>query len=131
MSTHVLNILKIIIITLVKLFILALMFVWFCYDFIITLPEFDFAILIYIITMLTCIISFVCSFVNKIKKTSYIIFLFSLLLYVLMNIFSVSVTDSHNADRCLDSGNGVYDFEQHKCRTDCWHWSKEKGCLKE
>ena len=131
MSTQVLNTLKKLGIFLIKLFILAIMFIWFCYDIITTLPEFDFAILIYITTMPMCLFAFVCSFIHKIKKISYIIFSLSLSLYVLMNIFSVSVTDSHNADRCLDSDKGVYDFEQHKCRTDCWHWSKEKGCLKE
>lgn len=40
-----------------------------------------------------------------------------------------AIKEAHDADVCLDSGRGVWDYDAHRCRTDCYHWSKEKGCL--
>ena len=34
-------------------------------------------------------------------------------------------------ETCLDLGNGVWDYAEHRCRTDCVTWNKEQGCVKE
>ncbi len=34
-------------------------------------------------------------------------------------------------DHCLDSGKGVWDYNERRCRTDCWKWDDKLGCLKE
>ena len=30
---------------------------------------------------------------------------------------------------CLESGQGVWDYEQNICRHDCLRWTKEEGCI--
>ena len=32
-------------------------------------------------------------------------------------------------DSCLDSGN-VWDYNENRCRNDCWNWNKINGCIK-
>lgn len=29
---------------------------------------------------------------------------------------------------CLDLSQGVWDYDEQRCRTDCWKWDKEHGC---
>jgi len=33
------------------------------------------------------------------------------------------------AQLCLESGRGVWDYDQNICREDCYKWTKEEGCF--
>ncbi len=84
----------------------------------------------YIGVMFVCICSLLLTLCSKIRKTSYIIFAISFIAYLAMGKIPI-IEESHHAEACLDSGRGVWDYDEHRCRTDCYHWSKETGCLKE
>lgn len=64
-------------------------------------------------------------------KICYVVFVVSFAIYLAMYHFNMAIIDEHGADRCLDAGKGVWDYKEHRCRTDCWRWSWEKGCEKE
>jgi len=44
--------------------------------------------------------------------------------------FIEDIKEQHLVDGCMDLGN-VWDYKEHRCRTDCWRWTFEKGCEKE
>lgn len=83
----------------------------------------------YIGVMFVCVISLFLTIFIKIRKTSYIIFIISFIIYILFH-WVPEIKEGYDADACLDSGHGVWDYDEHRCRTDCYHWSKERGCLK-
>ena len=93
------------------------MLIWFVYDFVIILPDINFEIILYMLVMIVCLISFMNVIFLKNKKRYYAIFICSMLIYLFMNNFIPSVIDSHEAARCLDN-EGAWDFKQHICRTD-------------
>ncbi len=41
-----------------------------------------------------------------------------------------SIDIPKKAQLCLESGGGVWDYEQNICREDCDKWTKEEGCIK-
>ncbi len=84
----------------------------------------------YKLLMFVCSISFLGTFFPKIRKICYIIFTISFTVYILFH-WLPEIKEGYDADACLDSGRGVWDYDEHRCRTDCYHWSREKGCLKE
>ena len=135
MSKQILYILKKInikhiLVLLIKVALLTIMLCWFTYDFVIVLPNIDFGVLLYILVMLVCLASLIGGIFFNNKKRYYIMFACAMFIYILMYNFLMPIIDSHGSDRCLDNG-GVWDFEQHICRTDCWMWDDKLGCLKE
>ncbi len=80
--------------------------------------------------MFVCISSLFFSIFAKLKRIYHLIFIISFAFYLLFRQIP-EIKEAYNADACLDSGRGVWDYDEHRCRTDCYHWSKEKGCLKE
>ena len=44
--------------------------------------------------------------------------------------FVPNIKEQHLIDGCMDLGN-VWDYNEHRCRTDCWKWDDKLGCLKE
>ena len=114
-----------------KLLILAIgiLGVWFDWMFTSFLPINIYLLSFYALVMAVCLIAFVLTFFAKIRKISYIIFFCSFGGYVALN-FIPEIKDKFSIDACLDAGHGVWDYNEHRCRTDCWHWSKETGCEK-
>ena len=121
---------KYILVFLIKVVLFTIMLCWFTYDFVIVLPNMDLGVFLYILVMLVCLVSFIGVIFFKNKKRYYLMFACVMLIYILMYNFLISIVDAHGSDRCLDN-DGVWDFEQHICRTDCWMWDDKLGCLKE
>ncbi len=99
-------------------------------DFVIVFPMNKYLLVLYGAVMLVCLFSLLGTMFIKLRKVCYVVFVISFMLYLAMYHFSEAIADEHGADRCLDSGNGVWDYQEHRCRTDCWHWSWETGCEK-
>ena len=79
---------------------------------------------------LICLLSLLTTFIQKIRRASYFIMGFSLITYFVIQNFVPSLKEAHQSISCLEAGRGVWDYKEHRCRTDCWHWSFEKGCEK-
>ncbi len=84
----------------------------------------------YLGVMFVCLCSLFLTLFSKIKKISYLICVISFIIYLVMGKIP-AIKEAHDADACLDSGHGVWDYDEHRCRSDCYHWSKERGCLKD
>ena len=100
-------------------------------DFVIVFPMNKYILFFYGTVMLVCLFSLLGTMFAKFCKVCYVAFFVSFTVYLAMYHFNTAVIDEHGADRCLDSGRGVWDYQEHRCRTDCWHWSWEKGCEKQ
>lgn len=83
---------------------------------------------VYIGAMFVCIGALFLTMIPKIRKVSYILFAVGVVFYLAMGGYP-AIKEAHEADRCLDSGGGVWDYVEHRCRRDCYHWSRETGCL--
>lgn len=114
----------------VKSFMLLALILCIAIDVLLTIGISQYLLIFYILNALICLFSFIGTFFAKYRKTSYFIFLGSLLIYLTLNCIP-QVSDKLNADKCLDNGHGVWDYKEHRCRTDCWRWTFEKGCEKE
>ncbi len=114
----------------VKSFILLALTLCISIDVLLTIGISQYLLIFYILNALICLFSFIGTFFSKYRQISYLIFLGSLLIYLILNGIP-QVSDKFNADKCLDSGIGVWDYNEHRCRTDCWRWTFEKGCEKE
>ena len=79
---------------------------------------------------LICLLSLLTTFIQKIRVASYLIMGFSLITYFVIQNFVPSLKEAHQSTNCLESERGVWDYKEHRCRIDCWHWSFEKGCEK-
>ena len=77
-----------------------------------------------------CLLSLLTTFIQKIRRVSYLIMAFFLITYFVIQNFVPSLKEAHLSISCLESGQGVWDYNEHRCRTDCWRWSFEKGCEK-
>ena len=129
MSKQAFNILKIIIIfTKITIFVLLLLLMGI--DFVIVLGINKYLLYLYGLIMLVCLFSFLGTMFSKIRKICYIVFILNFNIYIAMYNFNIEIKDAHGIDKCLDSGQGVWDYQEHRCRADCWHWSWEKGCMK-
>lgn len=49
------------------------------------------------------------------------------LIFVVWSVFYIRRCSQ--IDTCLDMGQGVWDYDQNICRSDCLKWTKEKGCV--
>ena len=98
-------------------------------DVLLTIGISQYLLIFYILNALICLFSCIAAFFSKYRKTSYFIFLGSLLIYLTLNCIP-QVSDKLDVDKCLDSGQGVWDYNEHRCRTDCWRWTFEEGCEK-
>lgn len=99
-------------------------------DLLLTIGINQYLLIVYVFNIIVCLFSFVGTFYVKKQKVFYVIFFSSVFLYIALN-FIPEVSDKILADKCLDSGNGVWDYKEHRCRTDCWKWDDKLGCLKE
>ena len=79
---------------------------------------------------LICLLSLLTTFIQKIRRVSYLIMGFSLITYLVIQNFVPSLKEAHQSTSCLESERSVWDYKEHRCRTDCWRWSFEKGCEK-
>ena len=77
-----------------------------------------------------CLLSILTTFIQKIRRVSYLIMAFFLITYFVIQNFVPSLKEAHLSISCLESKRGVWDYKEHRCRTDCWRWSFEKGCEK-
>ena len=100
-------------------------------DFVMVFPMNKYILFIYGIDMIVCLFSLLGTMFVKFRKICYVVFVVSFAIYLAMYHFNMAIIDEHGADRCLDAGKGVWDYKKHRCRTDCWRWSWEKGCEKE
>ena len=123
------NLLKYIIVIL-KLIFLLVIICWFILDFIFIYDYNIYFVIFYIAVMLTCLFSYILSFFNVYKKSSYRVLGIFGVLYMILNFVSPA-SDKLAIDHCLDSGKGVWDYNERRCRTDCWKWDDKLGCLKE
>ena len=113
-----------------KIAIFLPLLVFFAVDFFIAFSITEYSFIIYGIVMVICLISFAATFFASIRKVSYIIFAISFIIYLLMFFYYPPIVERHAIDRCFDSGSGVWDYNEHRCRADCWKWDKEHGCYK-
>lgn len=86
---------------------------------------------IYGLIMFVCVLMFFLSFFANIRKIAYVLFGITLICYISMNSFVFEIWEARNSIGCLEAGDGVWDYDEHRCRTDCWKWDKEHGCYKE
>lgn len=114
----------------IKLFILFVMFGLMAVDWTIVQSIPHHILNIYSLVMFVCLASFGLTIFPKIKKICYIVFFISLITYICMYNFIDDIKEQHLIDSCMDLGN-VWDYKEHRCRTDCWRWTFEKGCEKE
>ena len=49
------------------------------------------------------------------------------LIFVVWSVFYIRRCSQ--IDTCLDMGQGVWDYDQNICRSDCLKWTKETGCI--
>ena len=113
-----------------KIAIFLLLLVFFAIDFFIAFSITEYSFVIYGIVMVICLTSFAATFFASIRKVSYIIFAISFIIYLLMFFYYPPIVERQAIDRCFDSGSGVWDYNEHRCRADCWKWDKEHGCYK-
>ena len=78
-----------------------------------------------------CLLCLLGTFIQKIRKISYILAISFFIIYLSLQHFVPSFKEAHQSMACLESGHGVWDYKEHRCRTDCWRWTYEKGCEKE
>ena len=114
----------------IKLFILFIMFGLMLIDWMIVQPIPHHILYTYGFVMFVCLASFGLTIFPKIRKICYILFFISLVAYICMYNFTPNIKEQHLVDGCMDLGN-VWDYNEHRCRTDCWRWTFEKGCEKE
>lgn len=113
-----------------KIAIFLLLLVFFAVDFFIAFSITEYSFIIYGIVMVICLTSFAATFFASIRKVSYIIFAISFIIYLLMFFYYPPIVERQAIDRCFDSGSGVWDYNEHRCRADCWKWDREYGCYK-
>ncbi len=117
---------------LLRIAILIFLFLWFCYDSVIVFPAPQlYALVVYYSIMLLCIFAFIATFFKRFRRKGYILFGGAMIIYCGLWFNFVPIIDQHGADRCLDSEQGVWDYDRHECRQDCWRWDKEHGCYKD
>ena len=114
----------------IKLFVLFFMFALMLIDWTIVHSVPQHILYTYGFVIFVCLISFGLTMFSKIRKTCYIIFFLSLITYICMYNFVPNIKEQHLIDGCMDLGN-VWDYNEHRCRTDCWKWDDKLGCLKE
>ena len=115
---------------LLKLAILTIFLLWFTYDSVIVSPMQNIYVLIfYESLMLINIIALAVTLFKKNNRKVYLVFVLSLAAYILSYFYLIPVVEQHGADRCLDSGRGVWDYNRHECRQDCLTWNKDVGCV--
>lgn len=114
-----------------KIVVFVALSLWFVYDGVITFFAAWYVWILYVCMMLGCLLSLLGTIISKAQKISYISFILFFLGYILMFFYSSAIVEQHGVNRCLDSGRGVWDYNEHRCRTDCWKWDQEHGCYKE
>lgn len=56
--------------------------------------------------------------------------LIRVIVWIIFVVFFVGyVKRCAEIDTCLDMGQGVWDYDQNRCRSDCLKWTKETGCV--
>ncbi len=114
----------------IKLFILFVMFGLMLIDWMIVHTAPRNILYSYSFVIFVCLTSFGLTIFSKIRKICYIIFFLSLITYICMYNLVPDIKEQHLIDGCMDLGN-VWDYNEHRCRTDCWKWDNKLGCLKE
>lgn len=115
---------------LLKLFVFLVVLGGFTVDYIDTDDTDKYLHYSYGFVMFVCSFSFLSTFFARYRKVAYIVFFCSFAVYLLMNkIPPIKIV--HDSIACLETGQGVWDYEQNICRSDCWHWDREHGCYKE
>ena len=115
-----------------KFIILSLLLVAFLEDYFIVQNAIRGIVLFaYAFVMLVCFISLGYAFFFRFryKRILYIISGVFFIGYCAMNNLVSGIYEARRVSFCLQNGQ-VYDYNEHRCRTDCWHWSKETGCEK-
>lgn len=115
---------------LLKLFFIFLMLFGFAFEYAaINNAEGD-ILNIYYSVMTACLFFLVLTFFSKIRVIAYCAFVICIVVYGDMhdNLNEI-VTERRRVD-CLETGK-IYDPVQKICRSDCWKWDDELGCLKE
>ena len=126
MNKKILYVLKIFL----KLFILAILICGFIINYV-DIKEVDkYLHYTYAMTMFFCAASFMGTFFKKYRKFSYIVFFVFLGVFFLMGQIP-SIKEIQDSITCLEAEQGVWDYEHHECRHDCWKWDKEHSCYKE
>ena len=115
---------------LLKLFFIFLMLLGFAFEYAaINNAEGD-ILNIYYSVMTACLFFFVLTFFSKIRVIAYCAFVICIVVYgYLHDNLNEIVTERRRVD-CLETGK-IYDPVQKICRSDCWNWDEELGCLKE
>ncbi len=80
--------------------------------------------------MSVCLFSFLCTFFYKYQKIAYIVFFLSFTVFFLMGKIPL-IKEVYDSLSCLEAEKGVWDYDRHECRHDCWRWDKEHGCYKD
>ncbi len=115
-----------------KLIILSLLLMAFLEDYFIVQNSIGGIVLFaYAFVMLICFISLGCAFFFRFryKRILYIISGVFFIGYCAMNNLVSGIYEARKVSFCLQKGQ-VYDYNEHRCRIDCRHWSKETGCVK-
>lgn len=115
-----------------QLIILFLLLVAFLEDYFIVQNSIGGIVLFaYTFVMLVCFISLGCAFFFRFRyeRILYIISVVSFIGYCAMNNLVSGIYEARTVSFCLQNGQ-VYDYNEHRCRSDCRHWSKETGCEK-
>jgi len=115
----------------IKLFGILVLAVVAGIDVLIVYDEGSYWFWIYATVVAVCIGALLVSFFVKIRKQAYIVFVVSLVMVISMAWLVPDIREQHGASACLDSEHGVWDYDEHRCRTDCWRWTRENGCEKE
>lgn len=113
----------------VKLAIFCILSLWFGYDFIIVFLMPLYMLIIYGCVMAGCLLSLLVIIFFRKHKMSYFYFAVFLGIYIVLFLYAPPVVEQHLADRCIDSGHGVWDYQEHRCRQDCLKWTTEQGCI--
>ena len=112
----------------IKLFLGVMLICWFVIDISVIIGINNYLLYLYLLIILFCLASYFCSFIGKIRKYSYIVFILSLVLYTGLN-FIPQISSRFAKDTCYDNGN-VWDEAENRCRKDCLLISKKLGCIK-
>lgn len=114
----------------IKLFLCAILFAFFAID----LFEVDLKnktiLIIYRSVMFVSLLSLFLTIFPKLHNISLGLFIISFTVYIYMYNNVAEIVEQHLIDGCMDIGN-VWDYNEHRCRTDCWKWDEKLGCLKE
>lgn len=86
-----------------------------------------------IIVVYTAVITTLCwlligLFFTTYSKWLYIFLFMTVGAFFYLYYFDTRISLAHQQERCMDLGR-VWDKEQNICRTDCWKWDSEEGCL--